>query len=59
MGETLGKNNPPLPKPPGVSKKQLSPLQRVLAEQHPDKLGTGDSRNTQKENTLTMPLIHQ
>jgi hypothetical protein len=42
-----------------MSKKQLSPLQRVLAEQNPDKNMAGDSRNNQKENTLTMPLIHQ
>jgi hypothetical protein len=56
---TEGKSSTfPVPRPPGMSKKQLSPLQRVLAD-HPDKYGNGDgdSRNM-KENTLTMPLIH-
>jgi hypothetical protein len=52
------KLNAPLPRPPGMSKKQLSPLQRVLAD-HPEKMTGADSRNNQKENTLTMPLIHQ
>jgi len=59
MTEGGSKLNAPLPRPPGMSKKQLSPLQRVLAD-HPDKMtGGADSRNNQKENTLTMPLIHQ
>jgi len=59
MTEPAGKGNPPLPRPPGMSKKQLSPLQRVLVEQQQDKNMGGDSRNNQKENTLTMPLIQQ
>jgi hypothetical protein len=54
MTETAGKGNPPLPRPPGMSKKQLSPLQRVLVEQQQDK-----NMSNQKENTLTMPLIQQ
>jgi flagellar biosynthesis/type III secretory pathway ATPase len=37
-----------------MSKKQLSPLQRVLVEQQQDK-----NMSNQKENTLTMPLIQQ